>query len=75
MHTHPQNALQILQLLLRCGMICREELNVVLEMMAAVSGDAASAARESDHGGAQSREMPKPQPGQKNLILEAESRV
>jgi hypothetical protein len=32
-NTHPKNALKILQLLLRCGMICREDLNVVLEMM------------------------------------------
>ena len=36
MNTPPQNALKILQLLLRCGMICREELNVVLEMMPAI---------------------------------------
>jgi len=39
-----KNALKILHLLLRCGMVCREELNVVLEMMPAVpdgrSGDA-----------------------------------
>ena len=27
---------RILQLLLRCGMVCQEELNVVLEMMQAV---------------------------------------
>ena len=27
------NTVKILQLLLRCGMICREELNVVLELM------------------------------------------
>lgn len=33
MNTHPKNALKVLQLLLRCGMVGREELNVVLEMM------------------------------------------
>jgi hypothetical protein len=59
-NTYPQNALQILQLLLRCGMVCREELNVVLEMMAAASGDAASAAQERNHE-------------QRNLILEVDS--
>ena len=36
MNTHPENALKVLQLLLRCGMVCREELNVVLEMMPAL---------------------------------------
>ena len=36
MNTHSRNTLKILQLLLRCGMICQEELNVVLEMMQAV---------------------------------------
>ena len=35
-NTPPPNALKVLQLLLRCGMVCREELNVVLEMMPAV---------------------------------------
>jgi hypothetical protein len=35
-NTYPQNALKILQLLLRCGMVCQEELNVVLEMIQAV---------------------------------------
>lgn len=36
MNTHPKNALKILKLLLHCGMICQEELNVVLEMMPGV---------------------------------------
>ena len=35
MNTHPKNVLKVLRLLLHCGMICREELNVVLEMMPA----------------------------------------
>jgi hypothetical protein len=30
---HANNTLKILELLLRCGMISREELNVVLELM------------------------------------------
>jgi hypothetical protein len=30
---HTTNTVKILQLLLRCGMICREELNVVMELM------------------------------------------
>jgi len=33
LNTHPNSAVEILQLLLRCGMVCQEELNVVLEMM------------------------------------------
>jgi hypothetical protein len=44
----PQNALKILQLLLRCGMVCREELNVVLEMMEADPGSREIAAEERD---------------------------
>ena len=33
MNTHPNSSLKILQLLLRCGMVCQEELKVVIEMM------------------------------------------
>lgn len=33
MNTYPNSAVEVLQLLLRCGMVCQEELNVVLEMM------------------------------------------
>jgi hypothetical protein len=32
-NTQSNTAFKILQLLLRCGMVCQEELNVVLEMM------------------------------------------
>jgi uncharacterized membrane protein YgcG len=35
-NTQPAPVGKILQLLLRCGMVCQEELNVVLEMMQAV---------------------------------------
>ncbi|UCF98481.1 MAG: hypothetical protein JSV89_02855 [Spirochaetaceae bacterium] len=37
MNTQTNTALKILQLLLRCGMVGKEELNVVLEMMPAGS--------------------------------------
>lgn len=46
MNTHPKNSLKILQLLLRCGMVCREELNVVLEMMPAISDGRAVMVKE-----------------------------
>lgn len=36
MNTKTATVGRILQLLLRCGMVCQEELNVVLEMMQAV---------------------------------------
>jgi hypothetical protein len=35
LNTYPNSAVEVLQLLLRCGMVCQEELNVVLEMMPA----------------------------------------
>jgi hypothetical protein len=40
------NTVKILQLLLRCGMICREELNVVLELMNPGPDPVLSAAKE-----------------------------
>ena len=45
-NTRPKNALKILQLLLRCGMVCREELSVVLDMMLAVPDGRVCAAEE-----------------------------
>ena len=36
MNKQSDTALKMLQLLLRCGMVCREELNIVLETMASV---------------------------------------
>jgi hypothetical protein len=45
-NTHPKNAFKILQLLLRCGMVGREELNMVLEMMPAISDDRAVTVKE-----------------------------
>ena len=46
MNTHPKNSFKILQLLLRCGMVCREELNVVLEMMPAIPDSRAVTVKE-----------------------------
>jgi hypothetical protein len=69
--THPDTALKILQLLLRCGMVCQEELNVVLEMMPAVSGGAMKECIGAIVGSAatQRRETPKPQPRQNTASL------
>jgi hypothetical protein len=52
MDNRPEPALRILQLLLRCGMICREELDMVLEMMSSPYGAAALSPRqeEADRG-------------------------
>lgn len=58
MNTHPQNALRILQLLLRCGMVCQEELNVVLEMMPPVSDGPAFAVPGGSDAAGQRREAP-----------------
>ena len=44
----PQNALKILKLLLRCGMVCREELDVVLEMVEADPDSRETAVEERD---------------------------
>ena len=38
MSNPPDTALKILQLLLRCGMVCQEELNIVLDAMGAGAG-------------------------------------
>jgi len=66
-NTHPQNALKILQLLLRCGMVCQEELNVVLEMIPAFPDSRTVAVREPppQHGKA-----PESQARQETLIPE-----
>ena len=75
-NTQSKNALQILHLLLRCGMVCREELNVVLEMMPAVADSRAVELQE--HGSAtaqhpvasQHREEPGSQTRQNTIILD-----
>ncbi len=52
MGNRPEPALRILQLLLRCGMICREELDIILEMMSSPSPAAVVSPRgeEGDPG-------------------------
>jgi hypothetical protein len=44
---HTANEWKILQLLLRCGMICREEMNVVLELLPPGPDHRISAAKEN----------------------------
>lgn len=81
MNTHPKNALKVLQLLLRCGMVCREELNVVLEMIPTIPegriGDREECAGTVTQRGeeAPSRETEALQPNQKTLTLEFDNRV
>ena len=67
MNTHSRNTLKILQLLLRCGMICQEEMNVVLEMMQAVPERKTVGVHRSTP---QRTEAPPVKPRQKALILE-----
>jgi hypothetical protein len=64
MNTQPDTALKTLQLLLQCGMVCREELNVVLEMLPKEK------AATSQHPAASNE-----QPRQNALILEFDSGV
>lgn len=70
MNTHPQNALRILQLLLRCGMVCQEELNVVLDMMPPDSDNPATAVPVPSEAAGQRREAPEAHPRQNALILD-----
>ena len=70
MNTHPQNALRILQLLLRCGMVCQEELNVVLDMMPPDSDNPAIAVPVRSEATGQRREAPEAHPRQNALILD-----
>lgn len=69
MNTHPNTALKILQLLLRCGMVCREELNVVLEMMPPIPDSRAVATNKFGDAAPQRREEPEPQPRKNTLSL------
>jgi len=68
-NTHPDTALKILQLLLRCGMVCQEELNVVLEMMPAIPDSRAVAMNELGDATPQHRQAPQPQSQQNTLSL------
>jgi hypothetical protein len=69
-NTHPTNALKILELLLRCGMVCREELNVVLEMIPAVPDRRAAALHGQGNEVAKSREASGQRTQQNTLILQ-----
>jgi hypothetical protein len=79
-NTQPKNILKILQLLLRCGMVCQEELNVVLEMMPAVPdgglgdgeerADTVTRRRDTEP----LRDTVAPQSRQKTLTLELDNR-
>ena len=81
MNTHPENALKVLQLLLRCGMVCREELNVVLEMIPTLPdggmGDREERTATVMQRGeeAPSRETETLQTSQKTMTLEFDNRV
>ena len=81
MNTHPKNALKVLQLLLRCGMVCREELNVVLEMIPTLP-DCGMGDREERTGTVMQRGEEAPrreaealQTSQKTMTLEFDNRV
>ena len=69
MNTQPDTALNILQLLLRCGMVCREELNVVLEMMPAIPDSRAVAMNQLGDAAPQHRQAAQPQSQQNTLSL------
>ena len=75
MNTHPKNALKVLQLLLRCGMVCREELNVVLEMIPAVPEGRLGAMDERAGTVTQYGETGALQSRQKTLTIEFDNRV
>jgi hypothetical protein len=70
-----QNTLEILQLLLRCGMVCREELNVVFEMMDAVPGSREIAIEERDSPAPRRREVADSETRKKTLVLDFDSRL
>lgn len=61
MNTHPNSTLKVLQLLLHCGMVCREELNVVLEMMPAAAARRTGAGEERSGAATQLPEAASPQ--------------
>ena len=56
MSKRSDTALRILQLLLRCGMICQEELDIVLEMMATAQANRRSVALSAEAPGLRSRQ-------------------
>ena len=74
MNTHPNSAVEILQLLLRCGMVCQEELKVVLEMMQN-PGMQEAAAQEPGFAAAPRRQAWKPSSRQNTPIFDCDNRV
>lgn len=56
MSKRSDTALRILQLLLRSGMICQEELDTVLEMMSTVQGNRKAVPLTADVPGSRSRQ-------------------
>jgi hypothetical protein len=56
MSKRSDTALMILQLLLRCGMICQEELDIVLEMMVTAQGSNKAIPLSTEVSGARSRQ-------------------
>ena len=56
MSKRSDTALRVLQLLLRCGMICQEELDIVLEMMATAQANRRSVALSTEAPDSQSRQ-------------------
>ena len=56
MNKRSETALRILQLLLRCGMICQEELEIVLETMATAQGNKKVVPLSTEGSGPRSRQ-------------------
>ena len=56
MSKRADTALRILQLLLHCGMICQEELDIVLEMMATAQANRRSIPLSTEALDSQSRQ-------------------
>ena len=75
MTTQPNASLKILQLLLHCGMVCQEELKLVLEMIPTEAESRTVAVQESAEEPSQEpsqepKETSGPQSRQNTLILE-----
>lgn len=56
MSKRSDTTLRILQLLLRCGMICQEELDIVLEMMVTAQGSRKAIPLSTEVSGARTRQ-------------------
>ena len=56
MNKRSDTALRILQLLLSCGMICQEELDIVLELMAPSQANLKAEPQTTEGSGSSSRQ-------------------